>query len=63
MDALDAQEILKLCGSGTLPFSEIAERFRVIDNAQYTVYIPTAESKPLLTKLERFGPERTLMPI
>ncbi len=61
MDALDAQEILKLCGSGAFPFSEIAERFRVIDSAQYAVYIPTAESKPLLTKLERFGPERTLM--
>ena len=61
MDALDAQDILKLCADPTLPFAEIASRFRIIDNSQFTIYIPNAESEPLLEELERLGPNRTLM--
>jgi CRISPR-associated endonuclease/helicase Cas3 len=61
MDALDAQNILKLCADPTLPFAQVASRFRIIDNAQFTVYISTAESKPLLAELERFGPNRERM--
>ncbi len=61
MAALDAQDILKLCDSPTMPFAEVAERFRVIDNSQYTVYIPCAGSEPLFAELERFGPSRALL--
>ena len=61
MAALDAKEILKLCADPTLPFAETASRFRMIDNSQYAVYIQTAESRPLLSDLERFGPNRALM--
>lgn len=61
MNALDEPEILKLCASQTFPFAEVARRFRIIDTAQYTVYIPTPESQPLLEELTRFGPSRELM--
>lgn len=61
MDALDEKGILKLCNDPTLPFAEVAARFRIIDNAQFTVYIPTAESEPLLAELECFGPNRERM--
>jgi CRISPR-associated endonuclease/helicase Cas3 len=61
MEALDAQGILKLCADPTLPFAEVAKRFRLIDNSQYIVYIQTDESKPLLAELERFGPSRERM--
>jgi len=61
MDALDAQNILKLCADPTLPFAQIASCFRVIDTVQCTVYISTAGSEPLLAELERFGPNRERM--
>lgn len=61
MDALDAQGILKLCAQKSMPFAEVAARFHIIDNAQYTVFIPTPESEPLLAELERFGPNRERM--
>jgi CRISPR-associated endonuclease/helicase Cas3 len=61
MDALDEKGILRLCGSPEMPFSQVAERFHIIDSAQFTVYIPAADSVPLLAELERFGPSRALM--
>jgi CRISPR-associated endonuclease/helicase Cas3 len=61
MEALDAKEILKLCESGAFPFSEISARFRVIDSSQYSVYIPLPGSESLFSKLERFGPSRSVM--
>lgn len=61
MDALDSAEILKLCSKSTMPFAEVAGRFKIIDNSQYSVYIPCVESEPLLAELERFGPSRGLM--
>lgn len=59
--ALDEKEILKLCAGPEMPFAEVAERFKVIGNSQFTVYIPCGESEPLLEKLERLGPTRALM--
>lgn len=60
-DALDAQDILKLCGDRTFPFREIDERFQIIPNVQKTVYIRTPESAPLLDELAQYGPSRALM--
>lgn len=59
--ALDTQDILKLCSGATMPFAEVAERFRVIDNSQYTVYIPRAGSEALFAELEHAGPSRALL--
>lgn len=61
MEALDAAGILNLCARDDRPFADIAERFRVIGSAQYTVYIPQEESAELLETLERVGPSRKLM--
>lgn len=61
MDALDAPEILKLCAKDTLPFAEVADKFQMINNLQYTVYIPKDGGEMLLAELKRFGPSRNLM--
>ncbi len=61
MDALDAAGILKLCANETMPFADVARLFRIIDNSQYTLYIPCRESEPLLAELARSGPSRELM--
>lgn len=61
LEALDAEEILTLCARDDRPFEKIAERFKIIDNAQFTVYIPKKENEELLDRLERFGPTRELM--
>lgn len=60
MEALDEHHILQLCADN-LPFAEIAARFRIIENAQFTVYIPTPKSTPLLERYARFGPSRALL--
>ena len=61
MNALDAAGILGLCGSGDFPFKETAESFHIIDDSQYTVYIPKPENTELIYKLEHSGPDRELM--
>lgn len=61
MEALDAPGILRLCAKDTCPFAEVADKFRMINNAQYTVYIRTDGSAELLERLSRFGPSRNLM--
>lgn len=50
-DAQDARNIWALIQSPRLPFREIAERFRLIDNSARTVYIPQGEGAELVERL------------
>lgn len=60
-EALDEKRILPELDRGTMAFATIASRFRLIDTAQNTLYIPCPESAPLLDALDRLGPSRTLL--
>lgn len=59
--ALDEKEILKLCASAEIPFATVSERFLVIEQHQFTVFIPKKENEALMQQLQRFGPDRGLM--
>ena len=60
--ALDNKEILKDISKGTLPFYAIAKRFKIIENDQYTIYIPHDEAAAtLVEELLKNGPDRKLM--
>jgi len=59
--ALDAKGILALCADAEMPYRKVDDAFHVIDSTQSSVYIPCKASLPLLDKLERFGPSRSLM--
>ncbi len=56
---LDVKEIL--ADAERLRFRTVAEKFRMIDGAAYTVYIPVGEAAALIDLLRRFGPSRELM--
>lgn len=58
---LDKKQILQEIESGALPFASVAERFRMIDNAGSTIYIPLGEGKALAQQLREQGPNRSLM--
>ena len=58
IEALDEKEILRLCRERSMPFAEISNKFHMIENAQYTVYISREENKSLLFDLEHFGATR-----
>ncbi len=56
---LDENDILP-CAE-RLMFHTVAERFHIIDGADYTIYIPVGEGATLVDKLRRDGPNRALM--
>ena len=58
-EQLDEKAIL--ADAKRLRFRTIAEHFRMIDGAGYTIYIPTGEGAQLVDQLRRFGPSRSLM--
>lgn len=60
-DELDAKQIVKDSTSGKHPFACIAERFKLIETTEYTVYIGVPEAQPLVDQLNRFGPSRALL--
>ena len=60
--ALDSKEILIDIHKGTMPFKSIANRFKIIENDQYTVYVPHDEaSEKMIGELKENGPSRKLM--
>jgi CRISPR-associated endonuclease/helicase Cas3 len=59
--ALDAKKILGEIESGSLPFASVAERFRIIENSEFTIYIPLSEGGELVETLKKFGPSKGLM--
>jgi CRISPR-associated endonuclease/helicase Cas3 len=44
-----------------LRFKSAAEAFKLIDGADYTIYIPVGEGKDLIQKLRKDGPSRELL--
>lgn len=56
---LDEKEILSYAKE--LRFRTIAERFHIIDGADYTIYIPTGEGAVLAKELRVHGPNRELL--
>lgn len=56
---LDEKEILDHVRK--LNFKSVSENFKLIDGADYTVYIPMEESKGLIQDLRRYGPDRDLL--
>lgn len=44
-----------------LRFKSAAEAFKLIDGADYTIYIPVGEGKELIQKLRKDGPSRELL--
>ena len=56
---LDAKEILP-CAE-RLMFRTLAERFHLIEGADYTIYIPVGAGAALVQKLQAEGPSRGLM--
>ena len=55
-DALDRQGVIKAFTQGSegceFPFRTVAEKFRLIDQNTYTVYIPYGEGADLLRQLQ-----------
>jgi CRISPR-associated endonuclease/helicase Cas3 len=56
---LDRKNILR--DVGELAFSSIAERFHIIDDAGFTIYIPQDDGAALTDELLKHGPDRALM--
>ena len=56
---LDEKEILP-CAQ-RLMFKTLAERFRLIEGAGFTVYIPTGKGTALIQELRQHGPNRRLL--
>lgn len=58
---LDKNQILREIESGTLPFATVAQRFHMIENAGYIIYIPRGGGEMLVEQLRAQGPSRGLM--
>jgi len=59
--ALDAKGILADIDRGAMPFASVAERFRIIDSPEFTVYIPLEEGADLVKELKTHGMSRRLL--
>jgi len=58
--ALDNKEIMRGICAGEMPFASVAERFHIIENSDFTVYIPIGEGAELTRRLQKYGPSRAL---
>ena len=58
-EQLDERDILSC--TEKLMFRTVDERFRMIDGAEYTIYVPLGEGKMLTEELLNNGPNRQLM--
>lgn len=56
---LDEKEILHYAEK--LMFETVAKQFKMIDGADYTIYIPVGEGKTLIQQLREEGPSRMLL--
>jgi len=59
--ALDAHRILEKLNYSVLPFEEVAQEFALIESSSSTVYIPTAESTPLIERYKNGDVSRSLI--
>ena len=59
--ALDRQRILEDINSGSFPFASIAKRFKLIDNAACTIYIPLGKGEEFVRQLREIGPNKGLL--
>lgn len=57
----DKNHILDLLGNNRLSFKEAAERFHLIDNDTYTVYVPLDEGKSLIERRKAGDISRSLL--
>lgn len=60
-EALDAQGIQSAIEKSLMPFATVAERFRIIEGPDFTVYIPLGEGAELCERLKKYGPDKSLM--
>ncbi|NLT63115.1 MAG: CRISPR-associated helicase Cas3' [Clostridiales bacterium] len=58
---LDNKQILKEIENSNMPFKTISEKFRIIENSDFTAYIPLGEGAKLVKTLEEFGATRKLI--
>ena len=58
---MDAKGILADIDRGAMPFASVAERFRIIDSPEFTVYIPLEEGADLVKELKTHGMSRRLL--
>ncbi len=58
---LDKNQILREIESGTLPFATVSQRFHMIEQAGYSIYVPRGEGEMLVEQLRAQGPSRGLM--
>ena len=56
---LDEKDIL--CNVNKLMFETVAKLFRMIDGADYTIYVPIEEGETLIRQLYDKGPSRQLL--
>ena len=56
---LDEKEIISCAEQ--MKFKTVSERFRIIDGAGYTIYVPVGEGVALAEKLRQNGPNRALL--
>ena len=60
-EALDNKSIMHSIHSGEFPYEDIAGRFRLIENNEYTLYIPFGEGADLVQQMRDHGPRSELM--
>lgn len=59
--ALDLKDIIGQANSAKLPFATVASQFKIIDNADRTVFIPIDEGERLVHELTGAGPGKKLL--
>lgn len=58
--ALDNKNILPEIESGTMAFESIANRFKIIESAQFNIYVPWEDGAVLTQKLLDYGANRSI---
>lgn len=59
--ALDQKQILAEMNSNRFAFESVAHQFKLIESAEYTLYIPRDEGAALIAQLRKNGPSRALL--
>lgn len=58
---LDKKEIQSEINSGVMPFATVSERLHIIENTEFTIYIPLEDAGALVENLRKIGVSRNLM--
>ncbi|NLB61672.1 MAG: CRISPR-associated helicase/endonuclease Cas3, partial [Clostridiales bacterium] len=59
--SLDKKKILHDIENNLLHFKSIAEKFHIIEDYNYTVYVPLSNGEKLVSELKRSGQSRKLL--